>query len=514
MMRRRLAAVLGLTLGALGACSSDGSSGPEGFREDASSLIGQSSLFQPGFGEVQFVARDGNILRAFTYRGNGFESGQGPIWFVMHGAARDADRYLAAAAPIAERHGALAVAIEFPKSHYPGSSDYTLGVTEKNALGQTVWRDPADYVYANVELLFDLLRQAFGGSQPGYHLYGHSAGSQFTHRMLTFLPAPRVLSAVAANAGWYTLPAASDPVDHAMPYGLLETPLEPADLTDFLRTRFMVLLGEDDTRTAAEDDLVRGTPEAQAQGIHRFDRGRNYFQVGESLAADLGSEFGWRLETIPNVGHDGSRMMQSAGFLIFEPDAELCAPSRVDIAIGISFTEIMADPPSGLAGDLNRDGVRDPQEDEFVEIHNSGPEPVCMSGWTLGDAVREDRHVFPLGTVLEPGETLVVFGGGIPTGEFAGAKVQWSSSGLSLSNQGDVVTLRDARGSIAVAFSWGDEGGSGPAKDHWPTDLGAETSLEGGPEPGSEWQLRRGDGSSSPGVVNGGRTVQKAGGSQ
>ena len=36
---------------------------------------------------------------------------------------------------------------------------------------------------------------------------------------------------------------------------------------------FVVLVGERDTTTAEEDGMVRGTPEAEAQGATRLERG-------------------------------------------------------------------------------------------------------------------------------------------------------------------------------------------------------------------------------------------------
>ena len=37
---------------------------------------------------------------------------------------------------------------------------------------------------------------------------------------------------------------------------------------------------------------------------------------------------------------------------------------------GFIINEVLYDPPSGLPGDANNDGVRDPNEDEFVEFVN------------------------------------------------------------------------------------------------------------------------------------------------
>ena len=97
-------------------------------------------------GTIQFEARDGNTITAFTYRASGFD-GTGPIVFVMHGAGRTAESYLQAFVPIAERHGALAIAPLFDEQRYPSSDDYTLGVGTSGApyggaFEPTEWRAP------------------------------------------------------------------------------------------------------------------------------------------------------------------------------------------------------------------------------------------------------------------------------------------------------------------------------------------------------------------------------------
>jgi hypothetical protein len=57
------------------------------------------------------------------------------------GVKRDAQRYLSAAAPVAERHRALAIAIEFSKRDYPRGEDYTLGVTARGKADQKAWNE-------------------------------------------------------------------------------------------------------------------------------------------------------------------------------------------------------------------------------------------------------------------------------------------------------------------------------------------------------------------------------------
>lgn len=81
-------------------------------------------------------------------------------------------------------------------------------------------------------------------------------------------------------------------------------------------------------------------------------------------------------------------------------------------ATGGNFAEVMADPPKGLLGDTNRDGIRESGGDEYVEIVNEGDAPVAIGGWSLGDDdVKGDGTFrFPEGTFLGPRERLVLFG--------------------------------------------------------------------------------------------------------
>ncbi len=454
--------------------------------------IDDSGLFEAGFRRVVFKTRDGNELTAKVYRSSSFDPATGPVWFVMHGASRDAERYVRAAAPVAERHGALAIVPHFTTEAYPKESDYTLGVTTAglggvSLYGRSRWRDPDDYVYAEIEHLFEAARRSLGGRQQGYYLFGHSAGAQFTHRLLTFLPRARVLGAVAANAGWYTLPTDSDPRINSMPYGLKGSPIGLQGLRGSFARRFVILLGDRDTTTADTDTKVRGTPEAEAQGATRLERGRFYFNLAKAKAEEMNAAFNWRLAIVTRAGHDAAGMIDSAGFFLFAPGELPCVASRAAEGSGLLITELLADPPDGPAGDANGDGVRDPSEDEFVEIVNAGKTPVCLSGWALGDAKDQERHVFPLGRALAPGRTLVVFGGGVPTGRFGDAEVQWAERGLDLTNGGDVITLRDGTDAIVRQFSWGDCDGSPCTSDHWPGRLEIAGSVLHRPASGAAW---------------------------
>jgi hypothetical protein len=97
------------------------------------------------------------------------------------------------------------------------------------------------------------------------------------------------------------------------------------------------------------------------------------------------------------------------------------------------MSEVMANP----------DGVD--KTEEYVEIVNLGNGPADVSGWTLGDVYSPTRHVFVAGTVLGPHTALVVHGGPSATGL---ARLLASSGQLSLNNDTETLTLRNAEGGV------------------------------------------------------------------
>lgn len=118
------------------------------------------------------------------------------------------------------------------------------------------------------------------------------------------------------------------------------------------------------------------------------------------------------------------------------------------------INEILADPPTDY--DANGDGVYSYTDDEFVELINAGNGSLDLSSATLADAVGV-RLTLPAGTVLAPGEVLVVFGGGTPA-PIAGARV-YASGAMQLNNGGDTLRVKAADGTLLGEVTWGSEGG-------------------------------------------------------
>ena len=119
---------------------------------------------------------------------------------------------------------------------------------------------------------------------------------------------------VVANADWYMMPD----FDVSFPYGLGHSAVDRNRLELGLQLPVTLLLGEEDTDT--DDDNLRTTPEAMAQGPHRLARGQAFFEAARAAADQLGVPFNWSLHTVPETGHDNRLMAPAAiPFLLDEP---------------------------------------------------------------------------------------------------------------------------------------------------------------------------------------------------
>jgi len=246
-------------------------------------------------------------MRVLLHTSDGF-SPDSPVLVVMHGVKRDADRYRDNWREIAAEHAALLIVPEFTTAMWPKSWGYNLGNIRSPA-GAAIPRE--NWSFTALERAFDAAVAATGSRRTGYSLYGHSAGAQFVHRFITFTGAPRVERAVAANAGWYTLPQSNT----AFPYGLGGVQITAETLRQAYKTPLTILLGEEDTDTSSR--WLRRTPEALMQGPHRFARGHYYFEAAQRAAAESSAALQWRLATVPGVGHSNAGMAPAAARIIF-----------------------------------------------------------------------------------------------------------------------------------------------------------------------------------------------------
>jgi poly(3-hydroxybutyrate) depolymerase len=276
-----------------------------------------------GSGSFDFVLGKGDGARRITvwYHRPAEAAADAPIVFVLHGQGRNASTYRKYWIPFAERQRFVLLVPEFSRAEFPGLLEYNLG-NMKTADGKPLPED--HWSFSAIEQIFDRVRQANGLRQTTYDIYGHSGGGQFVHRMVLFMPKARFRVAVAANSGWYLMPERSI----AYPYGLAGSGLEPERLAQAFSRRLVLLLGDADIDP--NHPALRRTPEADAQGAHRFARGHAFFERAQRAAAELGVPLAWKLEVAPGVAHSNARMAPHAARFVGGGDGSMAGSSSTD----------------------------------------------------------------------------------------------------------------------------------------------------------------------------------------
>lgn len=269
--------------------------------------------FARGASQFTFHSWAGPPVPVWTYAPEDRPLADLPVVVVMHGVQRDGDRYRDEWIEAAREHSLIILAPTFSDEGFPGAAGYNLGnirdAETKTPLDERLWS------FSAIDLLFAEAVNRIGGAQTSYVLYGHSAGAQFVHRYLYFKKDTRADLFIVANAGWYTLPD----FGLAFPYGLAGSTLDAPRLICALQRNVVVMLGDGDTDEA--DPNLRRTPEALAQGRHRFARGQSFFRAARDQAAVLGVALGWRQLTVPGAHHSNAQMAPAAAFLIRDHDA-------------------------------------------------------------------------------------------------------------------------------------------------------------------------------------------------
>lgn len=271
---------------------------------------------QPGTGMFEFSdpdVRSGLSIPIFFYLPQTVTDST-RILFVIHGNKRNGQTYRDQWLDEAQKQKLILIVPQFGRANgFPEDKHYNMGnILQMDSSDAVLGSVPeSDWTFSYLEPLFDRVKELTGCNAQGYYLYGHSAGSQFVHRFLFFKPRARVLAAVAANAGWYTVPD----FETVYPYGLQKSPATLEDMPDLLAKKVYILLGEADTSRTTKS--LRRTAQAMRQGAYRLQRGKHFFRKAQSLADSLKTPFNWELHTVPAVGHSNKKMKPAAVRLLF-----------------------------------------------------------------------------------------------------------------------------------------------------------------------------------------------------
>lgn len=230
-----------------------------------------------------------------------------PVLFVHHGVARNGRDYRDYWLPHAEQFGILVISIEFPEASFPEYLWYNFG----NLHTKDGAPNPAEqWTFGIGPRLFDALLAQGVTTAQRHGLFGHSAGGQYVHRMLSFGYRDRVAVAVAANAGTYAMPD----LGIAWPWGLGSTGLGVGDLPTWLEFPLTIMAGANDTKTTGK--FFPKGPKSVKQGPTRYARAHTYLATARETAAALGAPLAWRVLDVPDVGHDGKGMSDAAAPII------------------------------------------------------------------------------------------------------------------------------------------------------------------------------------------------------
>ena len=272
------------------------------------------------------AAPDARSITLNTYR-PAHATAHSPIVLVQHGVLRNGDDYRDFWIPAADEHGLVIIAPTFSNEQWPDVVSYNngnlLATTDRAALADTVATTaPETWSYTVVTRLVDDLKASGLLTNQPLYLFGHSAGGQFVHRLLSVL-APGVFTQIAAgNPGWYTLPRLELP----FPEGLGGTPADANSLAHLFASPLTILAGDQDTET--NDPHLPSEPAALRQGPHRYARALNYYATAQAEAARRGLPFQWKFHAIEGIGHDGQAMSAVCAHLWFHhrlPDSSQLA---------------------------------------------------------------------------------------------------------------------------------------------------------------------------------------------
>jgi len=228
---------------------------------------------------------------------------------VMHGTDRNSLDYSNAWKLYAKQNNCLIVAPTFSNVDWPKSNSYNLG----NMFSSTNYikiNNDSLWTFTIVGKIHDELTDAFGMQKKTYDIWGHSAGAQFVHRMMTFKPDYKVRYAICANAGWYTIPS----FETNYPFGLLNKSLnyDETFLEDLVIKNIIIMRGTADT---LRDSNLNTSKEADEQGTNRYARAATYY----GFAAKIALKNNWKLIDVEYVGHEYALMAKAAQEFLLNP---------------------------------------------------------------------------------------------------------------------------------------------------------------------------------------------------
>ena len=243
-----------------------------------------------------------------------------PIIIVLHGSGRNGNEYRDAWIDKAELYNILILSPEYSETFFPEFWNYNLGgmITdvEINAertamINFQINKNPDTWIYKDFDRIFNLAKAELNLYSETYDMFGHSAGGQVLHRFAIFESNNKANRILASNSGWYTIPTDVD----EFPVGLQNSIISENEMN--FKNNLVLFLGEKDNENETRGSLKRSS-DIDKQGLHRLERGIYFYNESKEIASKINTEFNWKLEIIPNVGHDFREMSKVAADYLYK----------------------------------------------------------------------------------------------------------------------------------------------------------------------------------------------------
>lgn len=278
------------------------------------------------------VGKEESKVRVFYHSPEKFST-TSKILIIVPGAGRNADSYRDAWIEISEKYNVLILSPMYEEADYP-FIDYHLGgiikdanirdciqfvddsnvaILDETKLRYTVSEYSEEWIFDDFDNLFERVVAATNSSQANYDMFGHSAGGQILHRLAIFHSSSKANRIIAANSGFFTLPAA----DIDLPFGIRNTSLDKENLVASFGNNLVVMVGELDNADEGGGTLLR-SPTVDQQGLHRLERGKYFYDYAQSIASEMDVPFNWDFAVVPDVGHNHRLMAIAAADLLYE----------------------------------------------------------------------------------------------------------------------------------------------------------------------------------------------------
>lgn len=251
------------------------------------------------------------------------------ILMVIPGSGRNGDSYRDSWIEASEKHSILIISPSYKEQDY-SYADYHLGgmangiskegfsfvknsnhvLMDEEKVTFNINRDSSKWIYTDFDRIFQIAKAATKSKEKQYDMFGHSAGGQILHRFALMHPQSKARTILASNAGSYTV---AD-LGTKFPFGIKNM---NSNLKLAFKKELVLFLGELDNADETGGLLLRSKT-VDKQGLHRFSRGKYFYNKGLKTAKTLGLKCNWKIKVVPNVGHNQRLMAKAAATYLYE----------------------------------------------------------------------------------------------------------------------------------------------------------------------------------------------------